>query len=112
MGYRYMRFPGGKPKAVTFSFDDGFWFDVPVSEKLSNADMKATFNITGSYLEHKRNNPPDLGVVKGKAYNELPITKDEIVFWIKRFRDLNTNNLSHRRRLIDSFINSHPYIDL
>lgn len=34
------------------------------------------------------------------------ITKDEIVFWIKRFRELNTNNLSHRRRLIDSFINS------
>lgn len=34
------------------------------------------------------------------------ITKEEIVFWIKRFRDLNTNNLSHRRRLIDSFINS------
>ena len=34
------------------------------------------------------------------------ITKDEIVFWIKRFRKLNTNNLSHRRRLIDSFINS------
>ena len=34
------------------------------------------------------------------------ITKEEIVFWIKRFRELNTNNLSHRRRLIDSFINS------
>lgn len=34
------------------------------------------------------------------------ITKDEIVFWIQRFRELNTNNLSHRRRLIDSFINS------
>ena len=34
------------------------------------------------------------------------ITKEEIVFWIKRFRELNTKNLSHRRRLIDSFINS------
>ena len=28
MRYRFMRYPGGKPKAVTFSYDDGFWFDV------------------------------------------------------------------------------------
>lgn len=96
MGYRYMRFPGGKPKAVTFSFDDGFWFDVPVSEKLSNADMKATFNITGSYLEHKRNNPPDLGVVKGKAYNELPITKDEIAeFLIGKGHEIAVHGFHH-----------------
>lgn len=27
--YRFMRFPGGKPKAVTFSYDDATKFDKP-----------------------------------------------------------------------------------
>lgn len=78
MGYRFMRFPDGKPKAVTLSYDDGFWFDVPLSQKLNSYGMKATFNITGAYLCEKRTEKPDLSAVKGKAYNELPITKDEI----------------------------------
>lgn len=34
------------------------------------------------------------------------LTKEQIVFWFERFRKLNTNKLEHRRRLIDSFINS------
>lgn len=78
MGYRFLRYPEGKTKAVTFSLDDGFWFDIPVSQTLNRYGMKGTFNITGNYLDEKRIGVPDLSVVKGKAYNELPLTKDEI----------------------------------
>lgn len=28
MRYRFLRFPGGKDKAVTFSYDDGFRYDI------------------------------------------------------------------------------------
>lgn len=51
-----------------------------------------------------------------KSYLSIEITKeelahpkverDEILFWLKRFRELDTTKLSHRRRLIDSFVNS------
>ena len=34
------------------------------------------------------------------------LTKDQIVFWLYRFRKLNTDKLEHRRRLIDSFVNA------
>ena len=34
------------------------------------------------------------------------LERDEILFWLKRFRELDTTKLSHRRRLIDSFVNS------
>lgn len=34
------------------------------------------------------------------------LTKDQIIFWFDRLRKLNTNKLEHRRRLIDTFINT------
>lgn len=34
------------------------------------------------------------------------ITKEQIIFWFHRFRKLDTKKLEHRRRLIDSFVNS------
>ena len=34
------------------------------------------------------------------------LTKDQIVFWLHRFRKLNTDKLEHCRRLIDSFVNA------
>lgn len=34
------------------------------------------------------------------------LTKDQIVFWLYRFRKLNTDKLEYRRRLIDSFVNA------
>ena len=92
-----MRFPNGKPKAATFSFDDGFWFDVPVANILDRYGMKATFNITGSYSYEKRVGEPDLSFVKGKAYNELPITKDEIEEHIlARGHEIAVHGYSHK----------------
>lgn len=34
------------------------------------------------------------------------LSKDQIIFWFNRLRKLNTNKLEHRRRLIDTFINT------
>ena len=35
-----------------------------------------------------------------------PIDKDKILFWLHRFRKLDTTKLEHRKRLIDSFVNA------
>lgn len=42
----FMRYPGGKAKAVTFSYDDGVEQDKRLSELFSKYNMKATFNFT------------------------------------------------------------------
>lgn len=45
MRYQFLRFPGGKSKAVTFSYDDGVKQDIRFSEILNQYGLKATFNI-------------------------------------------------------------------
>lgn len=47
MRYKYLRFPGGKPKAVTFSYDDGCPQDKRFSETLTQYGLKGTFNLNG-----------------------------------------------------------------
>ena len=34
------------------------------------------------------------------------LTRDQIVFWLHRFRKLDTSKVEHRRRLINSFVNA------
>ena len=46
MRYRYMRFPDGKAKALTLSYDDGCKQDIRFSEIISEYGLKCTFNIT------------------------------------------------------------------
>lgn len=48
MNYRFMRFPNGKQKAVTFSYDDGVKTDLHLAEIFDSYKMKATFNICSS----------------------------------------------------------------
>lgn len=43
-----MRFPGGKNKTVTFSYDDGRIFDKRLSDIFSSHGLKATFNINSN----------------------------------------------------------------
>lgn len=45
MQHMYLRFPDGKPKAVTFSYDDGCPQDVRLAQTLSRYNMKGTFNL-------------------------------------------------------------------
>lgn len=54
MKYRFLRFPDGKEKAVTLSYDDGIFQDVRMSEILNTYGLKCTFNLNGEIMPRKR----------------------------------------------------------
>ena len=49
MKYNFMRFPGGKAKAFTMSYDDGFKFDIKLSDIIGEYGLKCTFNFARSF---------------------------------------------------------------
>lgn len=50
MNHRYLRFPGGKRKALTLSYDDGVEQDVQLIRLLEKYGVKCTFNLnSGCY---------------------------------------------------------------
>ena len=53
MRYRFARFPGGKLKAVTFSYDDGVNQDLRLADILSKHGMKGTFNVNSGMFGDK-----------------------------------------------------------
>lgn len=50
MRYRLLRFPEGKAKAVTFSYDDGVTHDIRLAETCSRYGIKCTFNINSGFI--------------------------------------------------------------
>lgn len=50
MRYRFLRYPEGKTKAVTFSYDDGVRADIRLAEVCNRHGMKCTFNINSSRI--------------------------------------------------------------
>ncbi len=50
MRYRFLRFPGGLRKAVTFSYDDGNRHDIRLAETLDRYGLKCTFNINSGFI--------------------------------------------------------------
>ncbi len=50
MRYKFLRYPGGKAKAVTLSYDDGCPEDVRFSDTITAAGLKCTFNLNGEKL--------------------------------------------------------------
>ena len=48
MRYTFMRFPEGKAKAVTLSYDDARKSDIRFSDMLKKYGLKCTFNINGA----------------------------------------------------------------
>lgn len=53
----------------------------------------------------KQKNDISVQIIKEKMSKPL-LTKEQILFWFHRFRKYNTRRLDHKRRLIDSFINT------
>lgn len=51
MKYNFIRFPGGKSKAVTLSYDDGACNDVQFLETVNKYGLKCTFNLVGKNVE-------------------------------------------------------------
>lgn len=47
MRYTFMRFPEGKAKCVTLSYDDARKSDIRLSDLLQKYGLKCTFNVTG-----------------------------------------------------------------
>ena len=52
MNYMFLRYPGGKAKAVTLSYDDGCRDDMRLVETLNRHGIKCTFNPVGSSFGH------------------------------------------------------------
>ncbi len=50
MRYCFLRFPQGKFKAVTLSYDDGVSADIPMAQMLDRYGMKCTFNINSGRM--------------------------------------------------------------
>lgn len=50
MRYRFLRYPDGKPKAVTFSYDDGVRHDIRLAETCNRYGIKCTFNINSAFI--------------------------------------------------------------
>ncbi len=64
MNYYFMRFPEGKAKAVTFSYDDNVKDNIRMAEALDRHGIKCTFNLNAkSLLEGER-----LTVEEAKAH--------------------------------------------
>lgn len=51
MRYQFMRYPDGKAKAVTFSYDDGGIADKQFSDIISKHGFKCTFNLNSEQLK-------------------------------------------------------------
>ena len=51
MKYNFLRFPGGRAKAVTLSYDDGCNDDVRFLEVINRYGLKCTFNLVGKNVE-------------------------------------------------------------
>ena len=54
MKYNYLRFPGGKAKAITLSYDDGSRDDIKFLEIINKYGLKCTFNLVGKDIESER----------------------------------------------------------
>lgn len=52
MRYQFLRFPEGKAKAVTLSYDDGCRADLRFSDTISKAGLKCTFNLNSNVLRN------------------------------------------------------------
>ena len=80
----------------------------PYIDNLLNAIQQGILTpSTKQRMEELEQQKSELSVQIMKEEMTKPsLTKDQIVFWLYRFRKLNTDKLEHRRRLIDSFVNA------
>lgn len=51
---KYMRFPGGREKALTFSYDDGVKADKRLIETFNRCGLKGTFNLNSLLFDCER----------------------------------------------------------
>ena len=92
-----MRFPEGKPKAVTFSYDDGNKADLRLADIFDKYGMKATFNINTNTL---------------KAVSERNTTVDEIKGLMARGHEIANHGAQHKAiGIIDRIVGIKDVLD-
>lgn len=68
----FMKFPGGRSKALTLSFDDGHVFDIPMVEILDRYGIKCTFNVnSGRFLDSAEERPEFKGAMTREEAKKL-----------------------------------------
>lgn len=77
-------------------------------ENMLNAIQMGIFtSSTKERLESLEQQKEDLKIrIAQEEIIKPPIDKDKILFWLYRFRKLDTTKLEHRKRLVDSFVNA------
>lgn len=77
-------------------------------DNMLNAIQQGIFTpSTKERLESLEREKSELSVQIIKEEISKPkLTKEQILFWIYKFRKLNPKRLDHRRRLVNSFVNS------
>lgn len=83
MKYKFLRFPEGKAKAVTFSYDDGNRADIKLVEELNKYGLKCTFNVCSNIL--------------GKVPGEGALTPEEIqTYLLDKGHDIAVHGNVHK----------------
>ncbi len=83
MRYRFLRFPEGKLKTVTFSYDDGCRDDIRLAQIFNKYNLKGTFNLNAGWL--------------GKSETDWHLTKEEIQKHIvDAGHEIATHGFEHR----------------
>lgn len=54
MRYQFLRFPGGRGKAITFSYDDGCPQDIRFAQTLTKYGLKCTFNLNNDEMRGEK----------------------------------------------------------
>lgn len=92
---------------------------LPILQKQYAETEKSIKNLLtaieqGIITESTKKRLEELEFQKNELYSQIAkeesakpmLTREQIVFWLQKLRQLNTNKLEHRRKLIDSFINA------
>lgn len=80
MRYRFLRFPGGKEKAVTLSYDDGVKEDLRLSDVITEHGIKCTFNLNSS-----------------KFYSDAYVTENDVKeYFLDRGHEIAVHGAYHR----------------
>lgn len=89
MATHFMRFPGGRERALTFSYDDGIEQDIRLISIFKKYGLKATFNLnSGSYAPEGHVWP------EGELHRRLPAsTMNEM--YVKDGMEVAVHTLTH-----------------
>lgn len=89
MGNLFMRFPEGREKALTLSYDDGVEQDIKLIEIMNKYGLKGTFNLnTGKYLKER-------GMYKTDEIHRVMTKKQVTEVYLNSGHEVAIHSLTH-----------------